>query len=396
MSSSSPIGARWLVIAVPLLFVGCFVVGDGGSGDDEGDDGDGASGCRRDAECRQGRVCLDLNGNRNDTCEEGEDCACGSPGSGNGGSSGGGTGGDTSVGGGANDGGAGDGGSTTGGNATGGNETGGNATGGNATGGAMGGNATGGSLAGGAGRGGSATGGSAGAGTADCGAYCARVVGAMCTQPSQAACLAECDALAEDCPAEAPGVMACVVNPSNTITCLSGSPVINGCNPQLDARDRCLICLPATGDGTCAACSKGSCCDEAGDYGLASDGAAFYECASPCADQVCFDACVEDYPIAGNALIALVECENMSCPEQCICEVITGDDSCTSCYKSSCCAETVDYTNAPDVKGFEVCANACGDDALCIEDCADDFPEAGAALRAWTDCVNQECLAECG
>jgi hypothetical protein len=389
MSSSSPIGARWSLIAVPLFLFQCFVAC-GDSGSSENDDDDSRSGCRVDMDCREGRVCLDLDGDHDQLCESGEECACGPAGSGDGGGSSGGTGGDTSGGsttGGANDGGAGDG--ATGGSQTGGNATGGNATGGNTTGG----NATGGNVTGGAGSGGAGTGGSAGA--ADCGAYCSRVVGAMCTTPTEAACLLECNALADDCPAEAPAVMACVADTRNAITCLSGSPVISGCNPQLDARDRCLICLPATGDGTCTACSKGSCCDEAGDYALAPDAVDFYDCASPCLDQACFDDCIADFPIAGAALIALVECENVACPEECICEVVTGDDPCTTCYKSSCCAETVDYSVASDVEEFEACANQCSSDPLCIEDCADSFPEAGSALRAWSDCVDQECLAEC-
>jgi hypothetical protein len=378
MSSSSPI-ARWSVVIAPLFFFGCFTASDGG-GDDDDDGGNSQPGCRVDADCRAGRVCLELDGDGDGLCAEGEKCSCGPPDASGGSSNGGTGGGDT---GGSTTGGSGDGGTATGGNATGGNATGGNATGGSATGG----NATGGSATG-----GSSTGGSSGA--ADCGAYCTRVLGAMCASFTEAQCLADCNGVAMDCPAEAPAVVECVVDPANPITCLSGAPVIDGCDPELEARDRCIVCAPETGDMACVTCSKGNCCDEIGDYVLSPDGQAFYDCASVCTTQACFDGCVSMYPVAGAANLALGTCQDTSCPEECICEAATDDDACDTCYKANCCAEFVDYVLAPNALEFDECAAACADD-LCIQECADAYPEAGAAFLTLIDCVDQSCATQC-
>ncbi len=384
MSSSSPIGARWSVIVAPLFLFGCFVAGDDGGGNENGDD---PSGCRVDADCRQGRVCVDLDGNRNDICESGEECACGPTGSGTGGASNGGSAGDTNGGsttGGTNDGGASDGGTTTGGNAAGGNATGGNATGGNATGG----NATG----GGAGRGGTSTGGSAGA--ADCGAYCTKIVAAMCSTATQNACLADCDAATSDCAAETAPALACVVDPAKTIMCQSGAPSITGCDAQLDAWNRCLVCAPATDDVACQTCSKGSCCDEIGDWILAAGSQEFYDCATACTSQTCFDGCEAMYPAAAAANAALGTCQDTSCSEECICGPSTGDDACDTCYKSNCCTEFVDYVLAPNFAEFDACAAGCTTDP-CFQDCIDMYPTAGDAFVTLSDCVGASCATQC-
>jgi hypothetical protein len=266
------------------------------------------------------------------------------------------------------------GGATTGGNATGGNATGGRATGG-------------------AGMGGSSTGGSSGAGV--CGPYCDRLVGAMCSSVTPTSCATECNSLAMDCPAEASAVRTCVANPANTISCVSGAPAISGCDDELDARDRCLICVPETGDGTCNACSKTTCCAELGDYGLASDGQSFYSCANACTTQACLDACISQFPVAGAAFGDLVDCQDTDCAEPCICEVTASDDACSTCYKRGCCPETVIYTTAPDIGAFEDCAVPCTSND-CINACIDQFPEAGAAFVAWSDCLYVDCNGECG
>jgi hypothetical protein len=56
-------------------------------GTDDDDDGDGAS-CTTDRECREGRLCVGLDGNMDDYCDSGETCECVSGGGGNGGTNG--------------------------------------------------------------------------------------------------------------------------------------------------------------------------------------------------------------------------------------------------------------------------------------------------------------------
>jgi hypothetical protein len=363
---SSSIGGRFALWVAPLLFFGCFVAGEDKS--NEGDDDDSSTGCQNDEDCRAGRVCIDTDGDLDGLCEGDEECACGfPPGSGGTGNTNGGSGNAT-------------GGSATGGSATGGSATGGSATGGTATGGgATGGNGTGGST-----------------GNADCGGYCDRIEAAMCAAIDRPACLSGCDSFSAACSAEAGPLLGCIADPANQVSCMSGSPTIQGCDAEIEAMDRCFACAPETADMECATCTKTSCCDELGDYGLASDVQGFYDCVSACTTNECFDGCVTSYPVAGAAALELVDCQNASCSEPCICEVTTDDDACSTCFKESCCAEYVDYALSTDLEEFETCAVACADDTACIEDCASSSPVAGANYVTFTDCVYGSCATECG
>ena len=367
MSCFRPIAARVALSVAPLLFFGCFTAGDDEGGDEGGDD-DTPTGCRTDDDCRAGRVCIDVDGDLDGLCESDEDCSCGPPpgaggtGSSNGGSSGNATGG-SSEGGGGNG---------TGGNATGGAATGGNGTGGNAT-------------------GGSGTGGAAPEG---CEGYCDRIVGAMCATTDRNVCITECGSFSASCPAEAPPVLACIANPANAVACMSGVPTIMGCDAEIEAMDRCFICVPETGDMQCETCSKTSCCEELGDYNLAPDVQGFFTCLDACTTNECVDGCITTYPVAGAAAVELVDCQNTTCAEPCICEVTTDDDVCSTCFKGSCCSEYVDYLQSSDIEGFEMCAVECPDD-LCVEACAGEFPVAGENFWTWNDCVYGSCATQC-
>jgi hypothetical protein len=403
MSSSS--GARFLLLVVPLLFFGCFVAGEDKNNDEDEDE---PSGCRNDADCRAGRVCIDVSGDFDGLCEGSEDCSCGPPGSG-------GAGGNATGG--------------VGGNATGGSTMGdcrsdldcregrvcvdldgdrdgfcesseecgcaslgtggtGNSNGGSGTSG----NANGGATTGGSATGGSSTGGASGG--SDCGVYCDRIAAAMCATTDTPACLSACASFSADCPMEAPPMLACIADPTNTVSCMSGSTVIQGCDAELEAMDRCFICVPETADMECMSCSKENCCEALGDYNVAPDVQGFFDCVNACTTSACFDGCVTSFPIAGAAALAMVDCQNTSCAEPCICEVTTNDDACATCYKGSCCTEYVAYSLASDLEGFETCAVECLDD-LCIDDCANSFPVAGNAFWTWSDCAAESCSVQC-
>ena len=120
----------------------------------------------------------------------------------------------------------------------------------------------------------------------------------------------------------------------------------------------------------------------------------FFNCVDPCTTSECVDGCVASFPIAGAAALDLVDCQNTSCAEPCICEAATGDDACIVCSKQSCCAELVDYSLAPDLEAFESCATPCLDN-LCLDECANSYPVAGTAFIAWSDCAYENCATQC-
>ena len=364
---------RWLLVVAPLFVFGCFTVGDDGGSDGGGDDA--PRGCTSNDDCRSGRLCIDRDGNLDDICDEGETCVCTTVTSGTGGSSGSSTGGSST-------GGSSEGGSTTGGTATGGSSEGGSSEGGSATGGSTtGGNTT----------GGSSTGGSSGG---VCGPYCDRLVGAMCATVTETSCLASCNGISADCPTELEALSACVANPANSVMCVSGQVTVQGCDAPLEAADRCLVCVPETADTGCDTCTKTTCCDTLGDYNVAPDGAAFFTCASPCTTEACFDACVAMYPIAGNALVALAECQDGSCAEPCICEAAPDDTVCNACNKTSCCSSYVDYLQSTNFAEFDACALPCTTNA-CIDACTSQYPRAGAAYAVWSYCLYASCYDAC-
>jgi hypothetical protein len=402
MSSLGLIRWRALFFVAPLLLFSCFTAEDDTG--DESDDGD-VKGCRDDGECRLGRVCVDLTGDRDNFCETGEDCACAPPGTG------------------------GSGGSSSGGSSSGGASNGGNAgctmdtqcsgtlvcvdsirgdgddfceenevcecrgagTGGT-SGTGNGGASSGGASSGGSATGGAATGGSSGGGS--CGAYCARLLAAMCAATTEAACLGDCGELAAECPSETTALSACVANPANPVSCQAGQTVVDGCDSQIDDIGRCAACVPQATDTSCGTCSKTSCCDEFANYNLAPDVDAFYACASACTTTQCFDACVLASPVAGTAYSALAECQDDSCVEPCICGASTSDDACDTCYKSSCCTEYAAYVLSPNALEFENCALDCADDT-CFEACVDQYPAAGASYLGWVACIDANCATDC-
>jgi hypothetical protein len=185
-----------------------------------------------------------------------------------------------------------------------------------------------------------------------------------------------------------------VLDPAKMIMCQNGGAAINGCDTQLDAWNRCSVCLPETGDMACATCSKGSCCDEVGNWVLSADSQAFFDCATACTTQACFDGCETMYPAAAAANTALGECQDDSCPEECICAASSSDTTCTACAKGSCCADYVDYLLAPDFADFDTCAAECADDP-CFEACIGMYPTAGAAFDALSTCLNGSCMTQC-
>jgi hypothetical protein len=216
----------------------------------------------------------------------------------------------------------------------------------------------------------------------------------MCTATTQADCLTNCGEISADCPTQMTALSACVANPANSVMCVSGRVTITGCNMPLDAADRCLVCVPETADTGCDTCTKTTCCASLGDYNVAPDGAAFFTCASACTTDPCFDGCITMYPVAGHALLALAECQDSSCAEPCICEAAADDTACETCNNTSCCSSYVDYVQAPSSAEFETCATPCTTDA-CFDACASQYPVAGAAYFAWTDCLYRSCQDAC-
>jgi hypothetical protein len=84
---------RRLIATLFALLLGACGGNSESDGDEDGDD----SSCEQDDECPEGRVCADVDGNQNDTCESGERCECAVVAPGTGGA--GGTGGTTTNGG---------------------------------------------------------------------------------------------------------------------------------------------------------------------------------------------------------------------------------------------------------------------------------------------------------
>jgi hypothetical protein len=77
------------------------------------------------------------------------------------------------------------------------------------------------------------------------------------------------------------------------------------------------VCEPSTDDSTCVACLKVGCCSDLVPYATASDVADFAACIEPCADQLCLDDCIAQFPEAGNAYDVLIGCAESSCSSEC-------------------------------------------------------------------------------
>lgn len=74
--------SRLAATLIALLLGACGGSSVSKTGDEDGPDGEE---CSRDSDCPQGRLCADVNGNRNEVCESGETCECALPEPGNGG-----------------------------------------------------------------------------------------------------------------------------------------------------------------------------------------------------------------------------------------------------------------------------------------------------------------------
>jgi hypothetical protein len=68
----------------------------------------------------------------------------------------------------------------------------------------------------------------------------------------------------------------------------------------------------------------------------------------------------------------------------------TADDSCQTCQTTSCSTEIAATTEA-GLLGYSDCISACAS-LECLDECAVNYPEAGAAIA----CMQANCAAECG
>jgi hypothetical protein len=248
-----------------------------------------------------------------------------------------------------------------------------------------------------AGKGGSvAAGGSGGApaGVGDCNEACEKFIAAQCGG-DLTACITNCNNLTTACPAETPAYLTCALEPSSTVMCTDTGLIVPACDAEDRAIGVCVVCDPVATDGTCATCTRSSCCTELETYVGAADSAAFDTCLEPCVDQACVDACAAASPLAGAAFESVGTCQNDSCAEPCICQASADDMACLACGKTNCCTELVPYAQASDLADFSACLDLCADQA-CADACVTDYPVAGAAFETYADCALAACPTECG
>jgi hypothetical protein len=260
--------------------------------------------------------------------------------------------------------------------------------------------------AGGSQAGASATGGAAGtmvsggsggvpAGVGECDEACEKLIAAECGG-TLAACITNCNSLTSVCPAETPPYLSCTLETTSTVMCTDGGSIVPACDAEDRAVGQCVVCKPLTTDGTCATCSRSSCCTELQSYVGATDAAAFDTCLADCTDLACVDACTAASPLAGAAYEDVGACQNDSCAEPCLCQASADDTACITCAKSNCCSELVPYALASDIEGFVTCIQPCAADQACADACIADFPVAGAAFETYSTCVLGACPTECG
>jgi hypothetical protein len=79
------------------------------------------------------------------------------------------------------------------------------------------------------------------------------------------------------------------------------------------------------------------------------------------------------------------------------CNVIGSDNDCTSCLKSTCCAELQAALGDPDRFGYKRCVGACTDDtdAACLQGCDDQYTSLLQKRSNLTNCGNAACTACC-
>lgn len=300
------------------------------------------------------------------------------------------TGGDPAVGGGPATNGGNSSTGTTGGSAdTGGSAAGGSAAGGSPAGGMAGNTSSGGAPAGGASAGGTSQGGDTS--TGGCTASCAAIDATDCGVDLNG-CLMGCQSITV-CPTELEDYTACTAE-DGALSCVDGEVLAAGCDEPSQELDACLVCEPDATDGDCNLCIRDACCSEYQTYVRASDLGDFVDCADACDTDACFDDCAAQYPIAGAALDAAIACEDDKCLMDCTCGDEPEDDVCDTCVKGACCTQLGDYRAAGDLTDFVDCAGPCADQA-CVDDCIDQFPEAGAGYEGLVSCQDDSCDETC-
>jgi hypothetical protein len=70
------------------------------------------------------------------------------------------------------------------------------------------------------------------------------------------------------------------------------------------------------------------------------------------------------------------------------------DDACDSCQKLSCCPQLYALLGASDSLDFARCLGECTTTA-CITTCQSQFPTAGGAFDALSQCIEASCLSTC-
>jgi len=77
------------------------------------------------------------------------------------------------------------------------------------------------------------------------------------------------------------------------------------------------------------------------------------------------------------------------------CNVTGSDNDCTSCVKSTCCAELKAALGDPDRFGYERCLDACTADTACVQACDDQYASLWQKRSDFTNCGNAACTACC-
>jgi hypothetical protein len=134
------------------------------------------------------------------------------------------------------------------------------------------------------------------------------------------------------------------------------------------------------------------------------------ECAADCSQPGVCDAEWEPY-LACLAFGATITCDvsgaaiSNGCDatvrpyQEClICAPFDGETACDVCLYTDCCAEQQEFALAPDANDFLECFDICValNDLACVDTCVSDHPIAGAAYGDAVECLDTNCLAECG
>lgn len=240
------------------------------------------------------------------------------------------------------------------------------------------------------------TGGSGGATGNVCQTACQKLLTVSCGDLTQADCTDGCPTPTA-CVAESNSYYGCI-NSKGTPSCEAMETFVAGCDTEGTAFSLCTVCLPQTGDSSCVACTRSSCCSEVKTYISAADADVYDACVSPCTTQDCVDTCAAASPIAGKADSAINDCQVTSCVDTCVCGPNADDSTCVACVKTSCCADFATYAAASDIGAFSTCTAACADtDAACFDACVTAHPVAGAAYdNLITNCVSTTCASSCG